>query len=97
MSFQLIRKTANGDLQLDGLPVYIAGTVATVANLPQSGKAIGESYWVGSGQSKFLYIWNGDLWDCKKDSSVSINGNDAVALDAATINQTLLQTGFPTI
>ena len=98
MNLKLIRKTVNGDLRLDGLPVYIAGTVDAVAKLPQSGDAIGECYWVGNATSKLLYLWNGDFWACINSGEGNGNGvcNDT-AIDPATINQTLLQTGFPAI
>jgi hypothetical protein len=95
MPLKLIRKTTNGELQLDGYPVYIAGTVDAAAHLPHSGEAVGESYWVGSEPSKVLYIWNGNFWDGNNGNEGS--GSDAAALDAASINQTLIQTGFPAI
>ena len=95
---KLVRKTANGDLLLEGLPVYIAGSVAAVTDLPVSGEAMGESYIIGD---TMLGIWTGTRWlvrnsdgtcDCPPDGT-----SNAVAIDADTINQTLLQTGFQAI
>ena len=98
---KLVRKTANGDLLLEGLPVYIAGSVAAEADLPVSGEAIGEGYIVGT-DKPFLAVWmgkwflygtnGGEHCDCPPEST-----NSVTAIDAETINQTLLQTGFQAI
>jgi len=88
---KLVRKTANGDLLLEGQPVYIAGSVATTADLPVSGEAAGECYLIGN---TLLGTWNGKQW-LVGDSPV--NTSDAAAIDAETINRTLLQTGFQAI
>ena len=95
---KLVRKTANGDLLLEGLPVYIAGSVAAASDLPVSGEAVGASYIIGD---KMLGTWTGKQWlvrnsdgtcDCPSDNTIN-----ASAIDADTINQTLLQTGFQAI
>ena len=88
---KLVRKTANGDLLLEGLPVYIAGSVATASDLPVTGEAVGECYLIGNA---LLGTWTGNRW-LVGDSP--INAGDATAIDAETINQTLLQTGFQAI
>ena len=90
----LVRKTANGDLRLEGLPVSIAGSVATQADLPVSGEAVGESYIIGD---SLLGTWTGKRWlicesDCDCSGENTISG--VAAIDAETLNQTLLQTGF---
>ena len=95
----LVRKTANGDLRLEGRPVYIAGSVATKADLPVSGEAVGESYIIGD---SLLGTWTGKRWlvresDTTEGSSGVSTTSNAVAIDAETINQTLLQTGFQAI
>jgi len=87
----LVRKTANGDLFLEGLPVYIAGSVATANDLPMSGEAVGECYIISN---MLLGIWTGKQWLV---GDHPINPSDASAIDAETINQTLLQTGFQAI
>ena len=88
---KLVRKTANGDLILEGLPVYIAGSVDNAADLPVSGKATGECYLIGN---TLLGTWTGKRW-LVGDSP--INMGDASAMDTETINQILLQTGFQAI
>ena len=95
----LVRKTANGDLRLEGRPVYIAGSVATQADLPVSGEAVGESYIIGD---SLLGTWTGTRWlvrenDTSGDRSGEGTTNGAAAIDAETLNQTLLQTGFKAI
>ena len=94
---KLIRKTANGDLRLEGFPVYVAGTVATEGDLPVSGESIGESYVVGKDQfavwiGKWIFYShkNGESCDCPSD-------HDCEPMDADEMNQLLLQTGFPPI
>ena len=87
---KLVRKTANGDLLLEGQPVYIAGSVATAGDLPVSGEAVGTSYLIGD---TILGTWTGKQWLVRNDDGTS----DAAAIDAETINQTLLQTGFQAI
>ena len=93
MSLKLIRKTASGDLQLDGIPVFIAGSVTTEADLPVSEDRIGAAYFVGN--SSFC-VWNGKSWT----RVASGGGNDsghlpcAAEIDNETINQLLLKTGF---
>jgi len=88
---KLVRKTANGDLLLEGLPVYIAGSVATTADLPVSGEAMGECYFIGN---TLLGTWTGKRWLVGDNP---IKTSNASAIDAETINQTLLQTGFQAI
>ena len=95
----LVRKTASGDLRLEGLPVYIAGSVTTQADLPVSGEAVGESYIIGD---SLLGTWTGKRWlvresDTTGDCSGISTTSNAAAIDAETINQTLLQTGFNAI
>ena len=90
----LVRKTANGDLRLEGLPVYIAGSVATQADLPVSGEAVGESYIIGD---QLLGTWTGKRWLVREsdgDGSGENHTSSVSAIDAETLNQTLLQTGF---
>ena len=96
---KLVRKTANGDLLLEGLPVYIAGSVAAKTELPVSGVAVGEGYIVGKDTfavwiGKWIFYGNegGEHCDCLPESTSSVT-----AIDAETINQTLLQTGFQAI
>jgi len=95
---KLVRKTANGDLLLEGLPVYIAGSVAAAGDLPVSGEAVGASYIIGD---KLLGTWTGKQWHVRNSDGTcdcpSGGTNNASAIDAETINQTLLQTGFQAI
>ena len=88
----LVRKTASGDLRLEGLPVYIAGSVTTQADLPMSGEAVGESYIIGD---QLLGTWTGNQWLIRESETGAMSS--AAAIDAETINQTLLQTGFNAI
>ena len=91
MSLKLIRKTASGDLQLDGIPVFIAGSVTAEADLPVSEERIGAAYFVGNGA---FCVWNGKSWTKNEWSSGTCN---AAAIDSKTINRILQQTGFPEI
>ena len=59
MPLKLIRKTANGDLKLDGVPVHILGTIASKTDMPVSGIEVGAGYFVGN---DLLGIWDGMQW-----------------------------------
>ena len=87
----LVRKTANGDLRLEGQPMYIAGSVASQADLPVSGEAVGESYIIGDA---LLGTWTGKQWLIREGEADERAISGASAIDADTLNQTLLQTGF---
>jgi hypothetical protein len=56
---KLVRKTANGDLTLDGVPVHIVGTTVAKTDLPVSGNEVGAGYFVGNDG---LGIWDGIQW-----------------------------------
>ena len=91
MSLKLIKKTASGDLQLDGIPVFIAGSVTAEADLPVSEERIGAAYFVGNGA---FCVWNGKSWTKNEGNTGICN---AAAIDSKTINRILQQTGFPEI
>jgi len=59
---KLIRTTENGNLQLEGLPLYIAGTVASVTDLPPCGQSMGELYIVENVGQPVLYVWTQTEW-----------------------------------
>jgi hypothetical protein len=74
--------------------------VATTADLPVSGEAVGESYFVGNHHQPLLAVWTGTQWKVDygtDDLGENPTTSDIAAIDAETINRTLLQTGFQPI
>jgi hypothetical protein len=83
-------------LVLDGLPVYIAGSVATESDLPEAGESIGASYVVGNDEP-LLAVWIGKWIFYGQDGGEPPRAGNTAAMDAGTINHILQQAGFPTI
>jgi hypothetical protein len=70
MSLKLIRKTPDGDVQLDGTPIFIAGSVTSKNQLPISGIDVGEAFFV---DTESLCVWNGTQWTTLSTSGTSSN------------------------
>ena len=100
---KLVRKTANGDLELDGFPIHIAGTVDSESALPVLDNVKGAIFEVVINDLLCsLHFWSGKQWDCifstEENTSKDTSGDCSITpIDTTTLNQILQQTGFPVI